>query len=134
MKARATTTLLASVALAIACGGDDSTSPRPTSPPTAGQPAPPAPKPEPEPENLVEKGRQAYLGNCIACHNPDPTVDGALGPAVDGSSLELLEARVLRAEYPEGYTPKRTTGSMLAMPFLEAQIPALAAYLEAAAK
>ena len=36
----------------------------------------------------------------------------------------------MRAEYPPGYTPKRDTRVMVAMPFLEKQIPALAAYLE----
>lgn len=79
--------------------------------------------------DLVAEGRDAYLGNCIACHNPDPKLDGALGPAVWGSSRELLEARVLRAEYPPGYTPKRQTAAMIPMPFLESKIPALAAYL-----
>lgn len=82
-------------------------------------------------EELVDQGRQAYLSSCIACHNADPARDGALGPAVAGSSLELLEARVLRGEYPDGYTPRRDTAVMLAMPFLEKQIPAMAAYLQA---
>jgi hypothetical protein len=36
----------------------------------------------------------------------------------------------MRAEYPEGYQPKRETRSMVAMPFLKRQIPAIAAYLE----
>ena len=84
-----------------------------------------------DPEELAREGRQAYLSNCIACHNADPTKDGALGPAVAGASLELLEARVLRGEYPEGYAPKRDTAVMVAMPFLERQLPALAAYLAA---
>ncbi len=77
----------------------------------------------------VEQGRRVYVANCTACHNTDPGVDGNLGPAVAGSSTELLEARVLRASYPPGYTPKRDTGLMTALPFLEPQIPALTAYL-----
>lgn len=85
-------------------------------------------------EERVEQGRQAYLSSCIACHNVDPAKDGALGPAVAGSSLELLEARVLRGEYPDGYTPRRDTAVMLAMPFLEKQIPAMAAYLAASGR
>ena len=83
-----------------------------------------------DPAELVEKGRQTYLSSCIACHNADPARDGALGPAVAGASFELLEARIMRAEYPPGYTPKRETAVMVAMPFLEKQLPALAAYLE----
>lgn len=89
---------------------------------------------EATPEELAKQGRQIYLSSCIACHNADPTKDGALGPAVSGSSRELIEARVMRGEYPEGYVPKRETAVMIAMPFLEKQIPVLAAYLAAAAR
>lgn len=99
-------------------------------PPAGQQAAPPAPGANDSAKgDLVAEGRSAYLGNCIACHNPDPTQDGALGPAVAGASRPLLEARVLRGEYPEGYTPKRDTKNMIPMPFLEGKIPALAAYL-----
>ncbi|MEE2672271.1 MAG: cytochrome c [Myxococcota bacterium] len=83
----------------------------------------------PGPLELISEGRTAYQGNCIACHNPNPKLDGALGPAVAGASVELLEARIMRAEYPPGYTPTRTTKAMLAMPFLQSRIPALAAFL-----
>ncbi len=79
--------------------------------------------------NLVSEGRQAYLSTCIACHNPDPKLDGPLGPSVAGASEALLRARILHGEYPDGYTPKRDTRSMVPMPFLEGQIPALTAYL-----
>jgi mono/diheme cytochrome c family protein len=77
----------------------------------------------------VEAGRRAYVANCTACHNQDPTRDGTMGPAIAGASRELIEARVLRAEYPPGYTPKRESALMPAQPFLKAEIPALAAYL-----
>ncbi|HVK62100.1 MAG TPA: cytochrome c [Bdellovibrionales bacterium] len=80
-------------------------------------------------EALVAKGKAAYQSNCIACHNPNPSIDGALGPAVAGSSRELLEARVLTASYPSGYTPKRTTVVMAALPHLKNDIDALTAYL-----
>lgn len=83
------------------------------------------------PAALVERGRQIYKLNCIACHNPNPTVDGALGPAIGGSSLELLTARVLKATYPDGYKAKRDTKTMPAFPQLEAELPALQAYLAA---
>lgn len=79
---------------------------------------------------LIEAGRSAYNANCIACHSLDPTEDGTLGPAVAGSSLVLLEARVLRAEYPEAYEPKRTTRVMIALPHLEPRLVELAAYLD----
>lgn len=77
----------------------------------------------------AEAGRKAYLANCIACHHMDPAREGTLGPAIAGSSRELIEARVLRAEYPPGYRPKRDTSLMPAQPFLRDQIDALAAYL-----
>ena len=67
--------------------------------------------------------------NCIARHHRDPTQDGGLGPAVAGSSYELLEARVLHATYPPGYTPKRDTRLMVPQTHLEPEIPALTAYL-----
>ena len=103
----------------------------------------PAPKESPAPspqmpqvpealsaEEMIEAGRSVYNANCIACHSLDPTKDGALGPAVAGASLGLLEARVLRAEYPDAYEPKRATRVMIALPHLEPRLPELAAYLE----
>jgi len=80
-------------------------------------------------EELIEAGRSAYNANCIACHNIDATKDGALGPPIAGSSFALLEARVLRSEYPEGYAPKRPTRVMVALPHLEARLVELEAYL-----
>jgi mono/diheme cytochrome c family protein len=77
----------------------------------------------------VELGRRAYAANCIACHNPDPTRDGSVGPALAGSAPELVRARVLRAEYPAGYAPKRDTHLMPAQPFLASEVENLAAYL-----
>ena len=80
-------------------------------------------------DSAVERGKRAYAANCTACHNPDPTKDGTVGPAIAGSSLELVRARVLKAEYPPGYTPKRDSHLMPAQPFLAADVPDLAAYL-----
>ncbi len=81
----------------------------------------------------IEVGRRAYVANCTACHAPDPSREGTLGPAIAGSSLALVEARVLRAEYPPGYTPKRDSNLMPAQPFLKREIPNLVAYLESIA-
>jgi mono/diheme cytochrome c family protein len=77
-----------------------------------------------------ERGRAVYVANCVACHNNDPAKDGPLGPALKGSSQELLESRVLRTEYPSGYKPKRDTKVMPTFPFLKTEIPYLTAYLQ----
>ena len=78
---------------------------------------------------LAQEGRRVYGNVCIACHNGDPTRDGALGPAIAGSSRELLEARVVRGEYPPGYTPKRPGAVMPRFENLADELDALAAYL-----
>jgi mono/diheme cytochrome c family protein len=77
----------------------------------------------------AERGRQVYLSQCTACHASDPAQPGPVGPAIKGSSRELLEAKVLRGTYPPGYTPKRTTAVMPPQPQLAPEIDALAPYL-----
>ncbi len=77
----------------------------------------------------AERGRAVYLANCVACHNNDPSRDGPIGPAIRGSSKELLESRVLSTAYPPGYKPKRPTKVMPQFPYLKDEIPHLAAYL-----
>ena len=79
--------------------------------------------------SLAEQGRRVYAANCTICHNPEPGSDGLAGPAVAGSPRELIEARVMRAGYPPGYTPKRPTRRMRPLPYLKPHIDALAAYL-----
>ena len=79
----------------------------------------------------VQRGRQIYVSTCIACHNGDPSLDGAVGPAVKGASKALLEARLAKAEYPPGYAPKRATHLMPAQPQLVASVDDLAAFLNA---
>lgn len=78
---------------------------------------------------LVARGKSMYMSNCIACHNADPKVDGVLGPSVHGSSMELLEARILQATYPPGYQPKRPTKTMVALPHLKNELNAIHAYV-----
>lgn len=80
----------------------------------------------------VERGRVIYMLNCVVCHNPDPNLPGIQGPEVAGSSRELLEDRVLHLTYPQGYTPKRKTHAMRAIPTLAPEIDNLVAYLQAA--
>ena len=77
----------------------------------------------------AQKGRTIYSLHCISCHNPNPAKDGSLGPALQGSSLELLTARVIHGEYPPGYTPKRPTHIMQKLPLTEDEVKALHAYL-----
>jgi mono/diheme cytochrome c family protein len=77
----------------------------------------------------AERGRQVYLAHCSSCHSMDPAQNGPLGPAVKGSTRELLEARVLRGVYPPGYSPKRPSAVMQPMPHVAGSLDDLAAYL-----
>jgi mono/diheme cytochrome c family protein len=79
--------------------------------------------------DLALHGKSVYLSNCIACHNQNPTLAGSVGPDIANSSLELITARVMRAQYPANYKPKRQSHLMIALPQLEKEIPALHAYL-----
>lgn len=142
---QAACTLLALVSL-VACS-DGGEARRPSAPSSArppatasapARPATPAPDaapakavaPAPTADQLYERGRSVYMANCTACHGMDPTQAGGLGPPVAGASRELVEARVLHAAYPEGYTPKRDTKLMVALPHLKDEIDALAAFLD----
>lgn len=78
---------------------------------------------------LLAKGKLVYFSNCVSCHNRDPKLPGSLGPEIFGSTKELLTARILRAEYPPGYTPKRQSHAMIALPHLSGDVDALTAYL-----
>jgi mono/diheme cytochrome c family protein len=143
----AATALAAAALLGVACGdqpapppagqksGATAPTPAETSPAPAArpslEPAPAAPTAKASPRmGSAEKGKQVWLGQCVACHNPDPARDGTLGPAVKGASPALLEARVVRGEYPPGYQPKRPTKVMPPRPDLASSVPDLAAYLQ----
>ena len=84
----------------------------------------------PNADPKAERGRQIYLAQCIACHNPDPGQAGPLGPPVKGSPRDLLEAKVLKGVYPPGYAPKRPTTLMPAQPALAPEIESLTAFLK----
>lgn len=75
------------------------------------------------------RGKTIYENVCTACHNRDPRESGALGPGVAGASLELLEAKVLRAEYPPGYAPKLPSAAMPKYEYLAGSLGDVAAYL-----
>ena len=78
---------------------------------------------------LDQQGAKVYSMHCTACHNADPKKVGAVGPAVFGSSEALLEARLIKGTYPEGYKPQRDTKIMTLLPMLKDEIPALHAFL-----
>jgi mono/diheme cytochrome c family protein len=80
----------------------------------------------------AERGAVIYRTNCSACHNENPNLPGALGPAIAGSPKELIAARVLHGAYPVGYDPKRHTHIMRPLPWLGPHIDDLTAYLAAA--
>jgi mono/diheme cytochrome c family protein len=82
------------------------------------------------PDQLVQRGRQVYAMNCIACHNSDPKLDGPIGPAVWGVSREVLNYKILGGSIPEGYARKKAGAVMPKMPHLEKELPALDAYLK----
>jgi mono/diheme cytochrome c family protein len=77
----------------------------------------------------AQRGKQIYLAQCTACHAADPAQPGAVGPALKGSTRELLEAKVVKGSYPPGYRPKRPTSAMPPQPQVAADVPALAEYL-----
>ncbi len=77
----------------------------------------------------VARGEKIYRNICVVCHNADPNQPGALGPAVASASRELLEAKLLRGEYPAGYTPKRNTQQMPRFEFLEPNLDDIVAFL-----
>jgi mono/diheme cytochrome c family protein len=78
------------------------------------------------------RGKMVYQSHCTSCHHSQPDRNGSLGPAVVGSSQELLRARILEGTYPEGYAPKRKTKIMVPLPSLKEEIESLALYLNQA--
>ncbi len=86
-------------------------------------------KPEKELSALATEGKGIYMANCIACHNVNPKLEGAVGPSVGNSSFELLETR-MKGEYPPGYTPKRQSQAMTRFNLTYGQLKALEEYLK----
>jgi mono/diheme cytochrome c family protein len=116
--------VLAAAGLALSgCGRDEASAP------SAGTAGGAAPRAVPAGSGDAGKGKQVWLSQCVVCHNPDPSKDGPVGPAVKGASKDLLEARVLHASYPPGYAPKRPTKVMPARPDLAQSLPDLLAFL-----
>ena len=88
-------------------------------------------KKEEGPETPQAQGRRVYMTYCVVCHNADPSKDGTNGPALAGSSEELLKTRVLTQSYPPGYKPKRPTQTMPVYPQVKNRISELTAFLNA---
>ncbi|TQE83273.1 cytochrome c [Leptospira noguchii] len=80
-------------------------------------------------QKMISQGKGLYITNCSSCHNQNPAVDGAVGPAVRGSNFELLKARIVEGNYPTGYTPKRTSRVMTRLPLSDEQIRSIEAFL-----
>ena len=60
----------------------------------------------------------------------NPVQPGPVGPAVQGASRALLEAKIVHGTYPPGYAPKRPTRVMAPMPHVAADLDALAEFLK----
>ncbi|EKO17499.1 MULTISPECIES: c-type cytochrome [Leptospira] len=80
-------------------------------------------------QKMISQGKGLYITNCSSCHNQNPALDGAVGPAVRGSNFELLKARIVEGTYPSGYTPKRTSKVMNRLPLNDEQIRSIEAFL-----
>ncbi len=78
----------------------------------------------------LKRGKVVYDTNCSACHAREPAEPGPVGPPIAASSMELLEAKVLRNEYPPGYTPQRETQVMIPLAHLEKDLAAIYAFLQ----
>jgi mono/diheme cytochrome c family protein len=79
---------------------------------------------------LEERGSRVYAANCTACHNRDPALQGTLGPAIAGSSSELVRSMVLTGAPPGGYAPGRSGPRMPPLPYLQGDLDALSTYLQ----
>lgn len=83
----------------------------------------------PQLSEAAQRGKTVYNGLCIACHNPNPALDGSLGPANAHASRALIESKVLHGEYPPGYAPKRPSRAMPSFPHLAGSVDDLTAWL-----
>ena len=83
---------------------------------------------------LIEQGKRLYISNCISCHNKDPNLKGPLGPELVDAPLEIIVSKVMTGLFPEklpkGYTPKRSSKIMKAIPKLKDDIPAIYAWVQ----
>ena len=83
-----------------------------------------------ETETAASRGESIYRSACITCHAADPSQDGNIGPAIAGSSEQLLRLKLVKGTYPSGYTPKHASKLMPNFEYLEAYSGDLAAFLQ----
>ncbi len=77
----------------------------------------------------VARGETIYRNICVVCHNADPNEQGTMGPAIARATRDVLEAKVLRGEYPAGYTPARETHQMPQFEYLEPNLDDIEAFI-----
>ena len=70
-----------------------------------------------------------FISKCAMCHNVNPTKPGSIGPAISGSSLELITLKTQKRQYPKGYVPKRKTKVMPIVKLTEKEIKSIHSYL-----
>lgn len=80
----------------------------------------------------THQGEKLYKTNCALCHGAQG--QGAIGPDIRYSSLELLKLKVTEGRYPEGYTPQRNTNNMPKFPHLHEALPDIYEYLKSKRK
>ena len=85
---------------------------------------------EVETQTAASRGEAIYRSVCITCHASDPTQDGNLGPAIAGSSEQLLRLKLAKGAYPPGYAPKRGSKLMPSFAYLEEHAGDIAAFLQ----
>ena len=77
----------------------------------------------------IGRGEMIYRNVCVVCHNADPNEPGVLGPPIAQATRALLEAKVLRGEYPAGHAPARDTQQMPQFAYLEPNLGDIEAYI-----
>lgn len=83
-----------------------------------------------ETKTAAGRGEAIYRSACITCHAADPTQDGNIGPAIAGSSEQLLRLKLAKGAYPPGYPPKRASKLMPNFKYLEEYSGDIAAFLQ----
>lgn len=82
----------------------------------------------------LERGKKAYMGVCIQCHNKDPNKKGPVGPELIDAPLEVMEHKVATGVYPEvlpaGFVPKRKTKAMRKLPNSVKDVPDIYAWIQ----
>jgi mono/diheme cytochrome c family protein len=81
------------------------------------------------PTGYGKDSKSLFISKCVMCHNVNPTKPGSIGPAISGSSLELIKLKTQKRQYPKGYVPKRKTKVMPIVKLTEQEIKLIHSYL-----